>query len=67
MSLSLVMQGVSKRALQRYSKCHYVASVMKTFTFKGVQTIHRSTPCLYAFKCKRFRNTRHTVTYGIQL
>jgi hypothetical protein len=23
--------------------------------------------CLHAFKCKRFRNTRHTVTFGILL
>jgi hypothetical protein len=40
---SLVMQGASKRASQRYSKCYCVASVTKTFTLKGVQTIHRST------------------------
>jgi hypothetical protein len=40
---------------------------MKTFTRKGVQTIHRSTlytvDNLYAFKYKRFPNTRHTVTF----
>jgi hypothetical protein len=42
--LPLVMQGVSKRALQWYSKCYCVASVTKTFTLKGVQTIPRSTP-----------------------
>jgi hypothetical protein len=47
MWLLMLMQGVSKRALQRYSKCYCVASVTKTFTFEGVQTIHRSTPCLY--------------------
>jgi cephalosporin hydroxylase len=35
------MQDVSKRALQCYSKCYCVASVTKTFTLKGVQTIHR--------------------------
>jgi hypothetical protein len=32
MWLPQVMQGVSKRALQWYSKCYCVASVMKTFT-----------------------------------
>jgi hypothetical protein len=31
----MVMQGVSKRALQIYSKCYCVASVTKTF--KGVE------------------------------
>jgi hypothetical protein len=36
------IQGVSKRDLQCYSKCYSVASVTKTFTLKGVQTIHRS-------------------------
>jgi hypothetical protein len=44
MWFSLVMQGVSRRALQGYSKCYCVASVTKTFILKGVQTIHRSTP-----------------------
>jgi hypothetical protein len=34
------IQGVSKRDLQWYSKCYCVASVTKTFTLKGVQTIH---------------------------
>jgi hypothetical protein len=28
----------------RYSKCYCVASVTETFTLKGGQTIHRSTP-----------------------
>jgi hypothetical protein len=42
MLLTLVMQGVSKRASQWYSKCYHVASATKTFTLKGVQTIHRS-------------------------
>jgi hypothetical protein len=37
-----IMHGVSKRALQWYSKCYCVASVTKTFTLKGAQTIHRS-------------------------
>jgi hypothetical protein len=40
-------------------------------TLKGVQSVHRSTPwtmdSLYAFKCKRFCNIRHTVTFGIPL
>jgi hypothetical protein len=36
--------GVSKRALQWFSKCYFLASVKKTFTLKGVQTLHRSTP-----------------------
>jgi hypothetical protein len=31
------MQGVSKRALQWYSKCYRVASVTKMFTFNGVK------------------------------
>jgi hypothetical protein len=31
-----------KRALQWCSKCYYVASVLKTFTRKGVETIHHS-------------------------
>jgi hypothetical protein len=41
-----------------------VASVAKTFTLKVEQTIHRlkcrTMNGLYAFKCKRFRNTRHS-------
>jgi hypothetical protein len=36
------VQGVLKRALQWYTKCYYVASVTKTFTPKGVQTILHS-------------------------
>jgi hypothetical protein len=36
------IQGVSKRALERYSKCYCVASVTKTFTLKDIQTIHHS-------------------------
>jgi hypothetical protein len=60
-TVQLVMQGVSERASQWCSKCYCVASVTKTFTLKGVQTIHRSTTStmhsLYAFKCKCFRNT----------
>jgi hypothetical protein len=34
------IQGVSKRALQWYSQCCYVASVTKKFTPKRGQTIH---------------------------
>jgi hypothetical protein len=34
-------------------------------------TIHHSTPCmtdsLYTFKCKSFRKTRHTLTFGMTL
>jgi hypothetical protein len=30
----MVMQGVSRRALQRSSKCYFVGSVTKTFTLK---------------------------------
>jgi hypothetical protein len=37
---------------------------------KSVQTIHRSTPwpmdCLYASRCRRFRDTHHTVTLEYQ-
>jgi hypothetical protein len=68
---SLVMRGVSERALQWYSKCYCVANVTRTFTLKGVQTIHPTAPTtmstLYAFECKRSRNIRHKVTFGIPL
>jgi hypothetical protein len=68
---SLYIQSVSKWTLQWYSKCYFVASVTKTFTFKGTQTTHCS-KCwmmdnLYTFKFKCFRNTRHKVTFGIPL
>jgi hypothetical protein len=36
------MQGVTKKALQLYFKCYCVASVTKTFSLIGVQTIHCS-------------------------
>jgi hypothetical protein len=36
---SITKQGVSKTALQCYSKRYCVASVIKKFTPKGVQTI----------------------------
>jgi hypothetical protein len=66
-----VKQGVSKITLQWYSKCYWVANVTKTFTLKGVRTIHRSTSwkinSLYVFKYKRFSNTCHKVTFGIPL
>jgi hypothetical protein len=58
------IQGVSKRSLQWYPKCYCVASVTKTFAFKGVQVIRRSTPSTMS---KRFHNARHTVTFGIPL
>jgi hypothetical protein len=71
MWLLLVIQGVSKRDFKWYSKCCCVASVMKTCELKDVRIIHRSRCCtissLYTFNCKRFRNTRHTVTFGISL
>jgi hypothetical protein len=42
--------------------------LLKMFTLKDVQTIHRSTlDSLYVFKCKRFDNTRHRVTFGLSL
>jgi hypothetical protein len=70
----IFIQDVSKKALQWYSTRYTVTSVTKTFTLKGVETIYRSTPWtpwtmdgLYAFKCKPFRNTHHTVTCGIPL
>jgi hypothetical protein len=67
MRFSLVMQGVSKRALQLYSKCYCLASVKKKVTLVGVQTVHLSRcwtmDWSYAFKRS---NTRHTVTFGIQ-
>jgi hypothetical protein len=45
------MQGVSKISSQSYSKCYFVSSVRKTFTFKGVQTIHRWRYQSISFKC----------------
>jgi hypothetical protein len=38
-TLFTLTQGVSKRALQWYSKCYCVASVTKTFTLEGVQKL----------------------------
>jgi hypothetical protein len=37
-----ILQGISKKALQLCFKCYNLASVMKTFTLKGIQIIHRS-------------------------
>jgi hypothetical protein len=42
LSLLIKIQVVSKRALQRYSKCYCAVSVTKTFTRKSVQINHRS-------------------------
>jgi hypothetical protein len=42
MKFQLVMQGVSERALQLYTKCYCVASV-KTFLLKDLQIIHPPT------------------------
>jgi hypothetical protein len=55
MWLPLVMQGVSKRALQCYSKCYCVVSVTKTLTLEGVQTIHRS-------RCRK--NSLHSIIWN---
>jgi hypothetical protein len=40
--VAMVMQGVSKRDLQWYSKCYCMEIVRKTFTLIGVQTIRRT-------------------------
>jgi hypothetical protein len=53
--------GYFKGDLQRYYKRYYVANITKTSTLKDLYTMDG----LYVFKCKRFRNTRHTD--GIQL
>jgi hypothetical protein len=39
-SQTVTIQGVSKRALQRYSKCYSVGSFTKTFTLKSVQKLN---------------------------
>jgi hypothetical protein len=54
-------QRVSNRALQWHSKCYCVTSVTKTFTLKGVQTIHRLYVILlfyyiYIYKIKNIYN-----------
>jgi hypothetical protein len=59
--LHLYTGWLKKRALQCYSKCYCVASVTKTFTLKGVQTIHCSrcwkVESLYAIKSKHWTVT----------
>jgi hypothetical protein len=49
----------------------YIYIYIYIYILIGVQTIHRSklrmTESLCAFKCKRFRSTRHIVTFGIPL
>jgi hypothetical protein len=51
------MQGVSKKSFTMVFQM-FMASVTKTFTLKGVQTIHRSRclkiDSLYVLKCKLF-------------
>jgi hypothetical protein len=59
MWLLLLMQGVSKRALQWHSKCNCVASVTKTFILKGLQTIHRSR-CWTIVKPQIFLELKYT-------
>jgi hypothetical protein len=54
------LQGVSKISLQWYSKGYSVASVTKTFTLKGVQTIHR----LHSFK---YYEERFNFIFKLQL
>jgi hypothetical protein len=52
-------------------RCLTMDSFAKMFTLKGIQTILRpkclTMDSLYAFKYKLFRDTRHTVTFGILL
>jgi hypothetical protein len=43
--------GCFKLALPWYSKCYCVAIITKTFALDS----------LYAFKCKHFRNTSHSI------
>jgi hypothetical protein len=67
----ILIQGVSKRVLRWYPKCYCVANITKTFALKAyklsiVRDVERLVG-LYAFKCYCFRNTRHTVTFGIPL
>jgi hypothetical protein len=42
-----IIQGVSEGALQWHSKCYCVASVTKTFTFKG----RTNSPSFSALNC----------------
>jgi hypothetical protein len=45
-SVKFEIQDVLKRALQWYSERYCKANVTKTFTLKGLQTLHRSTNTL---------------------
>jgi hypothetical protein len=51
--------------------CYSVESVTKTFTLKGVRTMNRwscwKVDSLCCSKCKCFRNTHDTITFGIPL
>jgi hypothetical protein len=44
-----------------------IQGVSKKELYDGIVQHLRTMDNLYAFKCKRFRNTRHTVTFGIPL
>jgi hypothetical protein len=59
MWIQLVMQDVSKIALQWYSKRYCVANIAKTFTLKGVQTIVQHSPHsnIWNTIVKHFQNT----------
>jgi hypothetical protein len=63
--------GVSKIALQWYSKCYCVARVTNTFTLKCVQTIHHSRcwtmHSLYACMRKRFVANSLVLTFRYAL
>jgi hypothetical protein len=63
----LYIQGVSERALQLYFKCYCVAELQKRLHLKAYKLpIVHGVVCM-SVKCERFRNTRHTVTFGIPL
>jgi hypothetical protein len=70
-NISRTSHRVFKKTLQYYSKCYCVARATKAFTLKGVQTTQHSScwmmDSLYAFKCKRFRSTLHTGSFGTPL
>jgi hypothetical protein len=65
------LYGVSEKSFTAVFHMLLCGEHYETYTHKGVQTIHCSRcsamDSLYAFKYKRFRNTRHTATFGIQL
>jgi hypothetical protein len=56
------MQGVTKRALKLYFKCYRVANVTKTFTLKGVQTIHLGVCKMYL---RLLRTSVYYVTFPV--